>query len=93
MFCTIIVEVIGMYEADVIVATDKKGNMRPLRFRIEENDEHIVIRVKNFFGAIKLRDREIYNCGCSINNVMKMAKLFFYPEEKRWYCNITLFNE
>lgn len=83
-----VLEVIGMYEADVIVVTDKEGNMRPLRFRIEENDEQIVIRVKNFFGAIKLRDREIYNCECSINNMMRMAKLFFYPEEKKWYCNI-----
>lgn len=51
-----------MYAADVIVVTDREGNMRPLRFRIEENDEQVVIRVKNFFGAIKLRDREIYNC-------------------------------
>lgn len=83
-----VLEVIGMYEADVIVVTDKEGNMRPLRFRIEENDEQVVIRVKNFFDPIKLRDREIYNCECSINNVMKMAELFFYPEEKRWYCNI-----
>lgn len=37
-----------MYEADVIVVTDREGNMRPLRFRIEENDEQVVIRVKSF---------------------------------------------
>lgn len=81
-------EVIGMYEADVIVVTDKEGNMKPLRVRIEENDEQVVIRVKDFFGAIKLKDRYIYNCECSINNMMKTIKLFFYPEQNKWYCNI-----
>lgn len=49
MFCVMILEVIGMYEADVIVVADKEGNMMPLRFKIEENGEQVVIRVKNFF--------------------------------------------
>lgn len=74
-----------MKSIDVIVVTDFEGFIKPIRFRVEEDGEYQVVRVKRLLFVDKLRDYLVYKVECSVNCILKKIELRFYNSECKWY--------
>lgn len=80
---------------EVITITDFEGNMKPIKFRINENDELHVIKIDKINKVDKVMPRgkrepiyTAYYCMCNINDCMREIKLIFDTISYRWSCNI-----
>lgn len=75
-------------QIDMISWTSKEGIVTPIRFRMEENDETIVIKVghiiqtekKLFAGTPTL----IYRCSSIIRGVEKLYELTYHCGNQQW---------
>lgn len=73
---------------EVIAKHDLKGNITPLRFRIEENEEFKVINVNKVIDRssekIAESDALIFNCQNIINGTEKRYELCYEIKTCRW---------
>lgn len=79
---------------EMIVYTDKEGNMRPIKFRIENNQgERIVVQVKHAiikniktFGQNKIIE---YICQSIVNDKLINYKLTYETNTMQWLLYIN----
>lgn len=72
---------------DVLTWTDKDGNIHPIRFRITEEDEYKVIKVK-VLSSEKIKQAGqyiiIYKCQSIIDYIEKVFELRYIVMEHKW---------
>lgn len=73
---------------EMIAYFDKDGKVKPLRFRLEEDDANTVVKINKIITI----DSEkycgnkmlVYTCSAVINNVEKVFEIKFDIEGHRW---------
>lgn len=77
-----------MKEIEMIASFNDKGTPSPFRFRLETEDESLlVVNIdKILFMEENKRDSIIkYRCSCVINEVKKTVDIFYNKLEMKWY--------
>lgn len=74
-----------MKSIDVIVYTDKNGNIRPQRLRLKENDKYIILEIKRLLHVNKSANKNSYICEIENNSYLKKIELEYYKYEGIWY--------
>lgn len=80
-----------MKEIEMLVTYDVKGEIHPFRFRLEGEDESlIVINIDHIFYNEPDRKNEIikFRCSCVINNLKKTVEIYYKKYEMKWYLDI-----
>lgn len=75
-------------EIDMLAQFNKNGSIRPIRFRIEENDEQQVIKIKTIKhvdeqGNFKQKIRK-FSCDVEVNGVTKNCEIIFDLLSLEW---------
>ena len=75
-------------QIEVITSTNIEGKMRPHKFRLQAEDESLV--VVPIMGIIYMEEdkkekRIKYRVKCVIQNKERICDLFFYKSEMKWY--------
>ena len=71
-------------EIEVIAYFDSDGKIKPLRFRIEEDDIYKVIKIENVIST-QLQDKKlVLNCSSTIGNSEKIFEIKYDTEKFTW---------
>lgn len=81
-----------MIKIDVIAFHDSKGNIRPYRIRLLEEDEYTVIDIKRLLHTNKIKDITSYKCEILINNMLKNITLEFHRMTLTWYLKSWIYS-
>lgn len=78
-----------MKTIDVITVHKTNGEISPIRFRINEGDDSIVVPIKSAILYEKQRlsrDNDIlkFRCKVIINEVLKSCDIQFHIQQMRW---------
>lgn len=74
-----------MKSIEVIVYTDKEGNNKPAKIRLEENNQKIVIVIKRLMYVNNEKDRINYRCEIEQYGIKKLVNLIYIKNETKWY--------
>lgn len=78
-------------EAIEMICVNGKGkdDVRPIRFRIEENEELKVVKIKKIMSKVKVkvagRDLLTFTCMVSIGDIDKICEVRFDKASIIWY--------
>lgn len=75
-------------QIDMISWTSKEGVLTPVRFRMEENGEPVVIKIgkilqteKNMFGGAPTLS---YRCASTIHGIERIYELTYHSHSQQW---------
>ena len=61
------------------------GSIRPIRFRIIEDDQSNVVKIERLIHENKLKDKNEYKCEVIINEIKRVVILLFKKDSTTWY--------
>lgn len=75
-------------EVDMIVWFNPEGQVRPIRFRLTEDDEKIVIEVNKVIHITeeKISGKKVrtFKCQSIVNGIEKTYELRYHSDELKW---------
>lgn len=80
-----------MKQIEMLVTFDDKGVSHPFRFRLESEDESLVVVNidKILFQEENKRDSIIkYRCECVIQDRKRPVDIYYYKNDMKWYLSI-----
>lgn len=77
-----------MKNIDMICTFDVKGDIRPVRFRIIENDNNEVIKINRIVSKEKQKFTGkliwVYDCQSIINGIDRRYQIIYYIDNCQW---------
>lgn len=61
------------------------GSIRPIRFRIIENEQINVVKIERLIHENKLKDKNEYKCEVIVNEIKRVVILQFQKDSTTWY--------
>lgn len=74
-----------MKEIEMIADHLVDGSIRPIRFRIIENEQINVVKIERLIHENKLKGKNEYKCEVIINEVKRIVILQFQKDSTTWY--------
>ena len=74
-----------MENIDVIAYIDKNGDIRPMKVRLQENEELIVFKINRLIHANKGKFENTYKCEVIINDIVRVLTLIYNLNTTKWY--------
>lgn len=74
-----------MKEIEMIADHLVDGSIRPIRFRIIENEQINVVKIERLIHENKLKDKNEYKCEVIINEIKRVVILLFKKDSTTWY--------
>lgn len=80
-----------MKEIEMITTFDNKGILKPFRFRLEAEDESlVVVNIDHIYYNEQDRKGEVikFRCSCVINNLKRTVDIYYKKYEMKWYLDM-----
>ncbi|MGL4107270.1 hypothetical protein [Clostridium sp. LP20] len=79
-------------EIEMIAEFSLEGDIRPVRFRIHECDEPVVVKIDKLLGIRKIKPRgstypvkTVYKCKCIFRDICRDMDLIYETDTYKWY--------
>jgi len=74
---------------DMICRFDKNGKIRPMKFRMQVEDELIVVNIDKILAVTEIKKDVnykdiIYKCKCIYSNTYKIINITFNNKTNKW---------
>lgn len=80
-----------MKKIEMLVTFDNKGILHPFRFRLEAEDESlVVINIDHvLFKEVDRKEETIkFRCTCKINNLKRTVDIYYNKYVMEWYLDL-----
>ncbi|MGL4108303.1 hypothetical protein [Clostridium sp. LP20] len=79
-------------EIEMIAEFNLEGNIRPIRFRVHECDEPVVVKIDKLLGVTKIKPRgalykikTVFKCRCIFRDMCKDMDIIYETDTYKWY--------
>ena len=81
-----------LIEIEMIAEFNKEGDIRPIRFRVHECDEPVVVKIDKLLGVTKVKPRgalyhlqTVFKCRCIFRDICRDLDVIYETETYKWY--------